>query len=181
MILRTLSQTRLLRSALVEVLLAAAVWQLGCGGVALCGQTASEYDLKAAYLYNFVQFIKWPAGGSGTIGVLGDDPFGGKLETALQGKLNVKRSRRPEDLRGCKVVFIANSERGSVAGILASLAGTNVLTVGECEGFVRQGGIIGFTMEGEKVRFEINTRAAQRGGLAISSRLLKLASRVVSP
>ena len=166
---------------MVPLLLATAVWLLGCGSIALYGQTASEYDLKAAYLYNFVQFVKWPAGGSGTIGVLGDDPFGGKLEAALQGKLSVKRSRKPEDLRGCKVVFISNSERGSVAGILASLAGTSVLTVGESEGFVKQGGIIGFIMDGEKVRFEINTRAAQRGGLEISSRLLKLASRVVNP
>lgn len=166
---------------MAPLLLATAIWQLGSGSVKLYGQTASEYDLKAAYLYNFVQFVKWPAGGSGTIGVLGDDPFGGKLEAALQGKLSVKRSRKPEDLRGCKVVFISNSERGSVAGILASLAGTSVLTVGECEGFVKQGGIIGFIMDGEKVRFEINTRAAQNGGLQISSRLLKLASRVVNP
>lgn len=166
---------------MVPLLLAAAAWLLGCGSVALCGQTASEYDLKAAYLYNFVQFVKWPAGGSGVVGVLGDDPFGGKLEAALQGKLSVKRSRKVDDLRNCKVVFIANSERGSVAGILASLAGTSVLTVGESDGFAKQGGIIGFTMEGEKVRFEINTRAAQNGGLAISSRLLKLASRVVNP
>ena len=179
MISRALSRNRLLAHARILFLLAAA-WPVGAGSLALRGETVSEYDLKAAYLSNFVQFVKWPGAGSGVVGILGDDPFGTKLEAALQGKLSVKRSRKPEDLKGCKVVFIAKSERGSLGGILASLAGTGVLTVGESEGFAKQGGIIGFTMEGERVRFEINTRAAQRGGLEISSRLLKLATRLIN-
>ena len=150
------------------------------------GAAYSEYEVKAAFLFNFVQFVKWPAGFNGpvTIGILGDDPFGGALEKTIQGevvngrKLAVKRAKAVADLKGCQIVFVSNSERGNLAAILPALAAANVLTVGEQEGFVKQGGAIGFTAGGEKVRFEINNGAAQRAGLEISARLLKLASRV---
>jgi uncharacterized protein DUF4154 len=145
----------------------------------------SEYDVKAAFLFNFVQFVKWPgkpdASGPITIGILGDDPFGGALESAVQGqsvggrRIAIKRSRSVDALKGCQLVFISKSEKGRVGEILGSLQGTSSLTVGETEGFTRQGGMIGFTMEGGKVRFEINSGAAQRAGLEISSRLLRLA------
>lgn len=139
---------------------------------------ATEYDLKAAFLCNFVQFVKWSGGASSTVGILGDDPFEGKLQKALRGKLGIKRSRRPEDLKTCQIVFVSKSERGNVGAILSSLEGTNVLTVGDMDGFAKQGGVIGFTMDGDKVRFEINEGAARRAGLELSSRLLKLASRI---
>ena len=115
---------------------------------------------------------------------MGDDPFGGVLEKTIQGevvngrKLAVKRARTVADLKGCQIVFVSNSEHGNLTAILPALAAANVLTVGEQEGFVKQGGAIGFTAGGEKVRFEINNAAAQRAGLEISARLLKLASRV---
>ncbi len=155
-------------------------------GIGFCGlelraeSEATEYDLKAAFLMNFVQFVKWPGGASATVGILGDDPFEGKLQKVLHGKLGIKRSRRPEELKNCQIIFISKSERGNVGAILSSLEGTNVLTVGDMEGFARQGGIIGFTMDGDRVRFEVNTSAARRSGLEISSRLLKLASRIFS-
>ena len=148
----------------------------------------SEYQLKAAFLANFPEFVTWPGsafsgpGSPITIGILGDDPFGEALDRAVQGKtvggrkIAIKRSRRIEDMKGCQVVFVSGSERGSIGG----LAGAGVLLIGETEGFVKQGGTIGFTTAGDKVRFEINTGAAQRSGLEISSRLLKLASRVGS-
>ncbi len=166
---------------------------LGTVGSGLAGEKAraesaayDEYEVKAAFLFNFVQFVKWPAapGGQLLIGILGDDPFGGALDKIIKGetvagrKLAIKRSHKADDLKGCQVVFVAGSERANVGGILASLTGANVLTVGETEGFVKQGGAIGFSSGGEKVRFEINNGAAQRAGMEISSRLLKLASRV---
>jgi len=139
------------------------------------GTAAPEYAVKAAFVAKFPQFVKWPSGaGSITVGVLGDDPFGG----ALDGLVKVRRSKRVEDLKGCQIIFIARSEQGNIGEILSSLAGSNVLTVGESEGFAKQGGVIGFTREGDKVRFEINTGAARRGGLTIDSRLLQLAARV---
>ncbi len=177
-----------LLGAFFRVLLWSAVGSAALGWREARAESAaySEYEVKAAFLFNFVQFVKWPAALSGpvTIGILGDDPFGGTLEKTIQGevvngrKLAVKRAKTAADLKGCQIVFVSNSEHGNLATILPALAAANVLTVGEHEGFVKQGGAIGFTASGEKVRFEINNAAAQRAGLEISSRLLKLASRV---
>lgn len=154
-----------------------AVWSLGISGAKVCAQgAASESDVKAAFLAKFAGFCKWPAGGglTNTIGIVGADPFGG----ALDNMAKVKKSKRVEDLKTCQIVFIPKSEQANVGAILGALAGTNILTVGETEGFARQGGIIGFVMDGDKVRFEINTAAAKRAGLVIDVRLLKLAIRV---
>ena len=167
--------------ALLRLLVIAAFWNLGVRSGELRAESAvEEYDVKAAFLANFAQFVKWPGGSSGTIGILGDDPFGGKLQNALQGKLNIRHSKRPDDLKNCQIVFVSKSERGNVSAILSSLGEANVLTVGDSDGFAKQGGVIGFTMAGDKVRFEINTAAARRAGLVISSQLLKLASRIFS-
>lgn len=150
---------------------------MGGGRVRAQALEAPEYDLKAGYLAKFPDFIKWPApGGPITVGILGEDPFG----AALGGVMKVKRSKRVEDLKGCQIIFISKSEQGNVPGIIAALAGTNIMTVGDADGFVKQGGVLGFVMDGGRVRFEINTGAAKRAGLEISSRLLKLASKVGS-
>ncbi len=140
------------------------------------GTTVSEYALKAAFVAKFPNYVTWPSGGrpSITVGIVGDDPFGG----ALDGLVRVRRAKRVEDLKGCQIIFIPKSERGNIGSILSSLAGANVLTVGESDGFARQGGIIGFTFEGDKVRFEINLGAARRAGLGIDPQFLRLAVRV---
>ena len=187
-VLRSRTHWEGLLGPILRVLLLGAVWAAGFGGweVRAEGPVYSEYQVKATFLFHFAQFIKWPptSGTQLTIGILGDDPFDGALDKIIQGenvdgrKLAIKRARRADDLKGCQVVFITNSAQGNINAIIATLAGANVLTVGEQEGFVKQGGTIGFTTGGEKVRFEINTGAAQRAGLEISSRLLKLASRV---
>ncbi len=135
----------------------------------------SEYDVKAAFMTKFAQFVKWPASRSVmTVGVLGEDPFGDSLEKMMK----VKRSKRVEDLKGCQIIFISKSERGNIGAILENLGGANILTVGESDGFAKQGGAIGFVLVGDKVRFEINAGAARRAGLNIDSNLLRLAVRV---
>lgn len=150
---------------------------MGGGLLRADGLEAPEYELKAGFIAKFPSFVKWPAPGSPvTVGVLGNDPFGPALDRVMK----VRRSKRVEDLKGCQIIFISKSERGNIPGIIAALAGANVMTVGDTEGFVKQGGVLGFVMEGDKVRFEINTGAAKRAGLDISSRLLKLASLVGS-
>ena len=143
---------------------------------------SSEYEIKAAMLFNFAQFVKWPAAPKGqfTIGILGEDPFGSAFDQMLQSsevggrKMVIKRSREASDLTGCQIVFIPSSEQARVAEILARLAGPRVLMVGEHKGFVKQGGAIGFATAGGKVTFEINNKAAQDAGLEISPRLLNL-------
>jgi hypothetical protein len=136
---------------------------------------ASEYSAKAASLALLTDYVKWPtpANPQVTVGILGEDPFGGALD-----KMNPKRSKRVEDLKDCQIVFVANSERDNVATIIESLSGGNVLTVGESEGFAKRGGIIGFVVQDGQVRFEINNGAARQAGLKIDLRLLKLAVRV---
>jgi hypothetical protein len=145
----------------------------------------TEYEVKAAYLCNFAEFVEWP-GSDGkesavTIGILGDDPFGTALEEiaknrAVQTKtLAVKRLSRIDDALSCQIVYVSTSEGRNLAQILRSLATASVLTVSDIERFAEHGGIIGFTIEERRVRFEINLQAAERAGLRISSRLLKLA------
>jgi hypothetical protein len=147
---------------------------------------SKEYQVKAAFLFNFVQFVEWPPeafANSDTpicIGVLGEDPFGTALaetvsdETVQNRKLIVQRSRRVENLKDCQLIFISKSETERVPGILGDLDPVPALTVGEAQGFAQRGGIINMYLAGNKVRFEINPAAARRKGLKISSELLKL-------
>lgn len=150
-------------------------------------QSSSEYQVKAAFLYNFAKFVDWPAeafaGSNGklVIGVIGDDPFGGALDQAINGKtvngrsLVVHRLKWGQDLRSCHVLYISSSERTRLRQIVESLRGASVLTVGEMGQFNQQGGIINFILEANKVRFEINSRGADQARLRISSKLLSLA------
>lgn len=150
----------------------------------------SEYEIKAAFLFNFASYVEWPpriaADSSGTvvIGVCGNSSFAGLLDQAVAGKniagrkVEVKRFALVRDLKPCHILFIPSSEEGRTGRILSAVKGWNVLTVGEAEGFARNGGIIGFFLEDKKVRFEINPDEARKKGLKISSKLLKLA-RVV--
>jgi hypothetical protein len=168
-------QKGFLVQTVIRLLLLCLCWQFVCGGKLQAEPLAPEYAAKAASLALFPDYIKWPAvGGSPiTVGILGDDPFDGALD-----KLNPKRSKRIEDLKDCQVIFVAKSEQGNVSAILESLGAAAILTVGESEGFAKQGGVIGFVLDGDKVRFEINTGAARRAGLGIDLRLLKLAMHV---
>ena len=152
----------------------------------------SEYEIKAAFLYNFASFVERPdhvpadSGGTFVIGVYGDDPFGDTLDQAVAGKtvngrrIEIKRFRSIRDLKPCHILFISSSEEGRTGRILNAIKDWHVLTVGETDGFARNGGVIGFFLEDKRVRFEINADNARNSGLKISSRLMKLA-RVVKP
>jgi hypothetical protein len=150
-----------------------------------------EYEIKAAYIYNFINYIDWPEnafpapGGTITIGVVGENPFGTALDV-LNGKqikgrtLALKQITDTKDLDQCQIVFISSSEKARVPELLGKLKDSRVLTVSEIDGFAQEGGIINFISEHNKVRFEINPDAAHRLGLNISSDLLKLAKLVKS-
>lgn len=150
-----------------------------------------EYEIKAAYIYNFINYIDWPenafpaSGGTITIGVVGQTPFGAAL-AVLNGKqvkgrtVALKQIIDPKDLDQCQIVFINSSEKAHLPELLEKLKDSRVLTVSEIDGFAEQGGIINFISEHNKVRFEINPDAARRLGLNISSELLKLAKVVKS-
>jgi uncharacterized protein DUF4154 len=161
--------------------------------VAVRADLPTEYEVKAAYLYNFARFVEWPpaalpaAGQSFVVAVLGVDPFGGALEATLAGKrimqrdLSVRRVTRVEEAAGAQIVFISASESPRLTRVLTALEGQGVLTVSDMDDFARQGGMIGFRMEQRKVRFDINPQPAARARLKISSQLLRLAQVVGTP
>jgi len=157
---------------------------------AAAAQKAAEYDVKAAFLYNFTKFVDWPPEAfpdpsSLRICVLGDDPFGGSLQ-AVTGeqvgghKLIVTRTESLARPAGCQVLYISRSEREHLPQILAAVKDSPVLTVADTDGAAERGAIINFVLEGSKVRFEINTDSADRAKLKISSKLLQLAKRIVT-
>ena len=118
--------------------------------------------------------------------VLGDDPFHGDLEGTVEGKLvygksvRIRHIQQAVDGKECELIFLGRSENARVPEILKALSGLPVLTVGESDDFLRQGGIIRFCMEDRKVRFEVSQEAAERAHLNVSARLLLLAKTVVA-
>jgi len=148
------------------------------------------YEVKTAFLFNFVKFIDWPPSSFAspqspfTICVLGQDPFGQMLDDTFQGKiiadrpLAVRRLKDKAEARHCQIVFVSSSESAHLAELFASLQKANVLLVGETNGFASLGGTIEFTVEENHVRFTINIDAADRSGLQFSSKLLALAKIV---
>jgi hypothetical protein len=146
----------------------------------------SEYEIKAGYLYNFVKFVDWPGAAFTkeeselTLCVLGEDPFGTALDS-LEGKnvkgrtFAIRRLSSRESSERCQVLFVSASEGARLGKILSGLRGSFTLTVGDMENFAEQGGIIHFLTQNNRVRFAINPAAADRAGLSISSKLLKLA------
>ncbi|MBA4417332.1 MAG: DUF4154 domain-containing protein [Syntrophus sp. (in: bacteria)] len=151
----------------------------------------SEYELKAGFIYNIAKFVEWPDKKTAdtkkiiNLYVLGSDPFGRILDQItgkkVKGKiLEVKHIRSPKDLRDCHMLFISSSEREKLPDILESLKDSNILTIGDTNGYGQQGVIINFYMEQKKVRFEVNTNIAKRAKLSISSQLLKLAKIIHS-
>jgi hypothetical protein len=160
------------------------------GGLAAQARSI-EYQVKAVFLYNFVQFTEWPDSTFASkdapirIGVLGEDPFRGALEEVLRGetirnrRVVVTHSHDLRELAQSHVLFVGKSERGRVAEVLSGLNSAPVLTVGEIEGFARRGGTINFYLEDDKVRFEINPESTRERGLRMSSQLLAL-GRIVA-
>ena len=145
-----------------------------------------EYEVKAAFIYNFAKFIEWPddsfldKSSSITMCVIGDDPFGRSIDSihdkpVKEKKLKVKHIQSVKDIKGCHILFISGSEAKNLPQILKITEGAGILTIGDTGGFAYSGVIINFYLEQNKVNFEINTKAAKRARLQISSKLLKLA------
>lgn len=146
-----------------------------------------EYEVKAAFLFNFMHFVHWPdsamtnAGAPLLIGVLGEDPFGSILEKTIKDEtvhgrsLAIRRKRQIVDLKGCHLVFVCRSESAQLGNILGALHGFSTLTVSDIDQFCRDGGMIGLVSEGGRIRLEINQAAAEQSKLKISSQLLRLA------
>ena len=144
-----------------------------------------EDQVKAAFLYNFAKFVQWPASGDKSqplaVCVFGDDTFGEVLQQMIGGKsvqgrdVAVRRLRGEEASRTCHILFISAGEARHTADLLASADGGAVLTIGETPPFLREGGLVRFFVEGNRLRFQVNVEGAQHAGLKISSQLLGIA------
>jgi hypothetical protein len=148
-----------------------------------------EYEVKAAYLYNFGKFVRWPdnvpaEGQTFSICVMGRDPFGKTLDAILdggswQGKpIAAKRILSVEDVSACNLLFVSASDSEQWGEILPVVQKLPILTVSDSPLFSRRGGIIEFILTENRVRFEVNVGAAEKAGLNINSQLLKIATRV---
>jgi hypothetical protein len=151
-----------------------------------------EYQLKAVFLFNFAQFVSWPPAVFAdpnaplVIGVIGDDPFGPYLDETVRGEkvgghpLVIRRYAQAEDIKDCHILFIGPSQNNQMKEIIRGLKGRCVLTVGETDGFAREGGMVRFVTVENKIHLRINLEAARAQNLTISSRLLRLAD-IVGP
>lgn len=152
--------------------------------------TSKEYQIKAAFIYNFTKFVEWPAEAFPqpvspiVIGVLGSNPFGDELRKTVENRrvngreLVIQPISSPRDLQSVHVLFISASEAGRWSEILRPLQQRPVLTIAETEAFLKEGGMIGFVFDGDKVRFAVNMDSAEAAGIKISAQLQKLASSV---
>jgi hypothetical protein len=148
--------------------------------------TAREYQLKAAFLFNFTQFVEWPAEAFAqddsplVIGILGEDPFGSYLDDIVQGeKLNnhplvVRRYAKVEDIKECHILFI-NAKGKGLKDVLDNLKSTSTLTVSDVDSFVKSGGMVRFFTEDNKLRIRIGLDPIKEARLVVSSKLLRLA------
>jgi len=151
------------------------------------GGGVGEYELKAAFLYNFAKFVEWPAAGQQeefTLCVIGGNPFGAALNplssSPVRGRaVVVTRLSDPEEISRCNMLFVDALALDRLPVILQRSRDAHVLTVADIDGFTRRGGMIGLVSEDNRIRFDINTRAANDAGLRVSSRLLSLARRVL--
>lgn len=144
----------------------------------------TEYELKAVFLLNFTRFVEWPEDimppgkDALIIGVIGVDPFGEALDTAVRNEavngrpLIVKRFQRKEEVTVCHVLFVSRSETPRLKSILDAVKGKAILTVSDIERFAYSGGIIGLVMDQGKVKIQINVEQAKHAQLNLSSKLL---------
>ena len=153
-------------------------------------KTPSEYAVKAAFLYNFTKFVEWPSDVLDEndsllqICVIGENPFGDELENIIEGKkvggksVMVTYAQSVKEAVFCDVVFISQSEKKKLNRILKVLTNRAILTVSDIDDFAERGGTIGFFVEDNRIRFKINIDTAEKAGLQISSKLLRLAQIV---
>lgn len=180
--------TRSLRSLrLCSVIVCALRLSAPALGVAEQASVPLEYQVKAAFLLNFTKFVEWPADQFGepnapiAICIAGDNPVGLALDQMLEGELvgtrKVVMLRSPPDpAKSCKVLFIGRADH-EAAKLIAN-AGRSVLTVGESDRFLSDGGMINFVLDNRRVRFDINQNAVANSALKLSSKLFSVARRV---
>lgn len=149
----------------------------------------TEYEVKAAFIYNFAKFVEWPASSFSSatdplqICVLGNNLLRADLQSIVAEKsigsrrLQVRRVEMSE-INGCHVLFVGAAESYRLSQALQAAQVASVLTIGDTVGFLEQGGMINFIFDQNRIRFEVNLKAVQVARLQLSSKLLSLAKSV---
>ena len=152
-------------------------------------ESVREYELKAAYIYNFAKFTRWPGTGESgvlnpiVIGVLGNERVAESIATLTQGRtvggnaIEVKSFGANDIPATLHIIYIGGSQDGSLERLAPTLFQYGRLTIGETEAFSQHGGIIRLFVEADRLRFEIDNTHAQKASLTLSSQLLMLGSR----
>lgn len=164
-----------------------------CPSPGLGAEVSREYQVKAVFLWRLAQFVTWPnnaferADSPIVIGVLGDNPFGAALETAVRGetahgrKLVVQQFRQVDQIKTCHVLFINETNAVRVREIIAALNRSSVLTVSDVEGFANSnGGMIRFFNDQNKIKVRVNLEATTAAGLSLDARFLRVAEVIKS-
>lgn len=177
-----LTRTRRIGAALVCAALA---------GVSITAEgQAIENDVKAAFLFNFTKFAEWPAavatdGEPFRLCVMADSSFAQSLDAIIQGETVLGRPlvravpATSDEARRCQLLYIATPDRDQVTRLLDAVRNAPVLTVGDKPRFLESGGAIQFVVDKNRVRFDVNVRAADRAGIRLSSKLLRVARTVL--
>jgi YfiR/HmsC-like len=160
---------------------------IGLSFKCLAQQPPTEYQIKAAFLFNFAKFVEWPAEAFSdsnapiVIGVLGKNVFGTDLENTIRDKkvnnriFKFKNFTSASEATNCQILFVSSSEKDNFSKIVAGMHNTSILTVSETDGFIQAGGMVNFLIQDSKIRFQISDEAAKKAGLKVSSKLLSLA------
>jgi YfiR/HmsC-like len=159
------------------------------GAGSALAQQATEQEVKAGFIYNFVRFTQWDPARDSETGPLqictpGAQPLDGQFarlhsRTVNNRSIEVLANVVASDWRDCEVLFITEADAGRLEAILRTLGNAPVLTVGDLPGFVKAGGMIGLRTDDSRVRFDVNLGSAQRAGLLLNSQMLKLAGQVI--
>ena len=151
-----------------------------------------ESEVKAKFVYNFLKFVEWPsdtslrAGDPFVVLIIGEGATADATERFLESKtiggrpLVVRRVRWDQSLSGGRAAFVVEGDAKKLHRVLDAAAAAGVLTIGEGDSFTTRGGVIGLLIEDRKVRFDVDTSAAQKAGLRVSSKLLALSHAVRS-
>jgi hypothetical protein len=147
-------------------------------------EQAKEYNLKAAFIYNFTKYIEWKESAEDNefiIGILGDSPINGplaeivKTETVDNKRITIKRFSKASDISFCHILFISNNTSIPLDDIIDKTNGKGTLIISEQDGYAEQGAALNFVIVNRKLKFEANVKAINAAGLTASSQLLKLA------
>lgn len=151
---------------------------------------ADEAQIKAAFVFNFLKFVDWPVDSFHgqqdpfIIAIVGEGDTADATERFLTAKqigtrpIVVRRIKWDQSLAGVHAVFVADHDAKRLRHVFEAAAAGSVLSIGEGEDFAAHGGVIGLLIDDRKVRFDIDTDAAQAAGLKVSSKLLAL-TRIV--